>query len=178
MMHDAAAQTRLFAGIDLAVGLLSLATQVFATAAFLKRFGTGISAATLPAIYVAGFGALAIAPRCRPKPLPKPRHHFSPVRFRAAASKFPPLVSVPPTCSIRITKRRAARPMRLYRLWSTMADGSSTPHQPTATRKACWARSHEQTGKLRKQSSAFLFSKLGSFSKKVATVFSASALTF
>ena len=61
-IHDAASQTRLFAGIDLAVGLLSLATQVFATAAFLKRFGTGISAAALPAIYVAGFGALAIAP--------------------------------------------------------------------------------------------------------------------
>lgn len=61
-MHDAAAQTRLFAGIDLAVGLLSLATQVFATAALLERFGTGISAATLPAIYVVGFGALAIAP--------------------------------------------------------------------------------------------------------------------
>src|SRR5260221_13617016 len=31
-IHDAATQTRLFAGIDLAVGLLSLATQVFATA--------------------------------------------------------------------------------------------------------------------------------------------------
>ncbi|MEK9279351.1 MULTISPECIES: MFS transporter [unclassified Bradyrhizobium] len=61
-MHDAAAQTRLFAAIDLAVGLLSLATQVFATAAFLERFGTGISAAALPAIYVVGFGALAIAP--------------------------------------------------------------------------------------------------------------------
>jgi ATP:ADP antiporter, AAA family len=61
-MQDPAAQTRLFAGIDLAVGLLSLATQVFATAAFLKRFGTGISAAALPAIYVAGFGALTIAP--------------------------------------------------------------------------------------------------------------------
>ena len=61
-IHGAAAQTRLFAGIDLAVGLLSLATQVFATAAFLKRFGTGIAAAALPAIYVAGFGAVAIAP--------------------------------------------------------------------------------------------------------------------
>lgn len=61
-IHGAAAQTRLFAGIDLAVGLLSLATQIFATAAFLRRFGTGISAAALPAIYVAGFGALAIAP--------------------------------------------------------------------------------------------------------------------
>src|SRR5262249_384964 len=48
-IHDAAAQTRLFASIDLAVGLLSLGTQVFATAAFLKRFGTGIAAAALPA---------------------------------------------------------------------------------------------------------------------------------
>ncbi len=61
-IHGAAAQTRLFAGIDLSVGLLSLATQVFATAAFLKRFGTGIAAAALPAIYVVGFAALAIAP--------------------------------------------------------------------------------------------------------------------
>ena len=61
-IHDAATQTRLFAGIDLAVGLLSLATQVFATGRFLKRFGTGISAAALPAVYVVGFVAVAIAP--------------------------------------------------------------------------------------------------------------------
>jgi AAA family ATP:ADP antiporter len=61
-IHGAAEQTRLFAGIDLAVGLLSLATQVFATATFLKRFGTGIAAAALPAVYVVGFAALAIAP--------------------------------------------------------------------------------------------------------------------
>jgi ATP:ADP antiporter, AAA family len=61
-IHGAAAQTRLFASIDLAVGLLSLGTQILATAAFLKRFGTGIAAAALPAIYVAGFGAVAIAP--------------------------------------------------------------------------------------------------------------------
>ncbi len=61
-IHDAATQTRLFAGIDLAVGLLSLATQVFATGRFLKRFGTGIAAAALPAVYVVGFAALAIAP--------------------------------------------------------------------------------------------------------------------
>ncbi len=61
-IHDAATQTRLFAGIDLAVGLLSLATQVFATAKFLKRFGTGISAAALPTVYVVGFAAVAIAP--------------------------------------------------------------------------------------------------------------------
>jgi ATP:ADP antiporter, AAA family len=61
-IHGAAAQTRLFAGIDLAVGLLSLATQVFATARFLKRFGTGIAAAALPVTYVVGFAALAMAP--------------------------------------------------------------------------------------------------------------------
>ena len=61
-IHDAATQTRLFAGIDLAVGLLSLATQVFVTAKFLKRFGTGISAAALSAVYVVGFAAVAIAP--------------------------------------------------------------------------------------------------------------------
>jgi AAA family ATP:ADP antiporter len=61
-IHDAATQTRLFAGIDLAVGLLSLATQVFATGRFLRRFGTGISAAALPVVYVVGFVAVAIAP--------------------------------------------------------------------------------------------------------------------
>lgn len=61
-IHDAATQTRLFAGIDLAVGLLSMATQVFITAKFLKRFGTGISAAALPAVYLVGFAAVTIAP--------------------------------------------------------------------------------------------------------------------
>ena len=61
-IHGAATQTRLFASIDLVVGLLSLATQVFATGKFLKRFGTGISAAALPAVYVVGFAAVAIAP--------------------------------------------------------------------------------------------------------------------
>jgi AAA family ATP:ADP antiporter len=61
-VHNATTQTRLFAGIDLAVGLLSLATQVFATAKFIKRFGTGISAAALPAVYIIGFAAVAIAP--------------------------------------------------------------------------------------------------------------------
>lgn len=61
-IHGAASQTRLFASIDLVVGLLSLATQVFATGKFLKRFGTGIAAAALPAVYVVGFAALAIAP--------------------------------------------------------------------------------------------------------------------
>jgi len=61
-IHGAAAQTRLFASIDLVVGLLSLATQVFATGKFLKRFGTGIAAAALPSVYIVGFAALAVAP--------------------------------------------------------------------------------------------------------------------
>jgi ATP:ADP antiporter, AAA family len=61
-VHGAAAQTRLFAGIDLAVGLLTLATQVLATGHLLKRFGTGASAGALPAVYIIGFAVLALVP--------------------------------------------------------------------------------------------------------------------
>jgi AAA family ATP:ADP antiporter len=61
-VHGAGAQTRIFATIDLAVGLLSLATQLLATGQVLKRFGTGIAAGALPAVYVIGFGALFLAP--------------------------------------------------------------------------------------------------------------------
>jgi ATP:ADP antiporter, AAA family len=61
-VHGAGAQTRIFAGVDLAVNLLSLATQLFATAQLLKRFGTGITAATLPAVFVVVFIAIFLAP--------------------------------------------------------------------------------------------------------------------
>ncbi len=61
-VHGAGAQTRLFAGIDLAVNLLSLATQIFATGQLLKRFGTGATAAALPAVYVVGFLAVFLVP--------------------------------------------------------------------------------------------------------------------
>jgi AAA family ATP:ADP antiporter len=61
-VHGAGAQARIFAGIDLAVNLLSLATQIFATAQLLKRFGTGVTAAALPAVYVVGFLAVFLAP--------------------------------------------------------------------------------------------------------------------
>lgn len=61
-VQGAGAQTRIFASIDLAVGLLTLATQVLATGRFLQRFGTGVAAGALPAIYVVGFVVLAIAP--------------------------------------------------------------------------------------------------------------------
>ncbi len=61
-VHGAGAQTRIFASIDLAVGLLSLATQIFATGQLLKRLGTGVTAAALPAVYVVGFVALFLLP--------------------------------------------------------------------------------------------------------------------
>jgi AAA family ATP:ADP antiporter len=61
-VHGAGAQTRIFASIDLAVNLLTLATQIFATGQLLKRFGTGLTAAALPAIYIAGFLAVFTAP--------------------------------------------------------------------------------------------------------------------
>jgi AAA family ATP:ADP antiporter len=61
-VHGAGAQTRVFAGIDLAVGLLTLATQVFATGRLLGRFGTGVAAGALPAVYFVGFATLAFAP--------------------------------------------------------------------------------------------------------------------
>ena len=61
-VHDRDAQTRLFAGIDLAVNLLSLATQVFVTGQLLKRFGSGLAAGALPAVYIVGFAALFLAP--------------------------------------------------------------------------------------------------------------------
>jgi AAA family ATP:ADP antiporter len=59
-VHGAGAQTRIFAWMDLAVGLLTLATQVFATARVLSRFGIGAAAAALPAVYVVGFTTLAL----------------------------------------------------------------------------------------------------------------------
>jgi AAA family ATP:ADP antiporter len=61
-VHNAGAQTRVFATIDLAVGLLTLATQVFVSGHLIKRFGTGIATGVLPAIYVGGFAALFLSP--------------------------------------------------------------------------------------------------------------------
>ena len=61
-VHGAGAQTRVFASVDLAVGLLTLATQVFATGRLLGRFGTGVAAGSLPAVYLIGFATLATVP--------------------------------------------------------------------------------------------------------------------
>jgi AAA family ATP:ADP antiporter len=62
VVHDRNTQTQLFASIDLAVNLLSLATQVFVTGQLLKRFGSGLTAGALPAVYIVGFAALFLAP--------------------------------------------------------------------------------------------------------------------
>jgi ATP:ADP antiporter, AAA family len=61
-VHGAAAQTRVFAGVDLAVGVLSLVTQLFATGRFLERFGCGAAAGMLPAVYLVGFAVLGFSP--------------------------------------------------------------------------------------------------------------------
>jgi AAA family ATP:ADP antiporter len=61
-VHGAGEQTRIFASVDLAVGLLTLATQIFATGRLLERFGTGVASAALPAVYIVGFASLALAP--------------------------------------------------------------------------------------------------------------------
>ncbi len=61
-VKTAGLQTRIFASIDLAVSLLTLATQLLVTGHLLKRAGTGIAAAALPAVYVVGFAVLAVMP--------------------------------------------------------------------------------------------------------------------
>ena len=59
---DPATRTRIFAGMDLAASLLTLALQFFATGRIVKRIGAGPSAAILPLIFAIGFAALAVAP--------------------------------------------------------------------------------------------------------------------
>jgi AAA family ATP:ADP antiporter len=59
---DPAVRTRLFATIDLAVGVLTVAVQFFATGRLIARFGVGAAAAFLPLVFAAGFAALAATP--------------------------------------------------------------------------------------------------------------------
>jgi ATP:ADP antiporter, AAA family len=63
VIHDRGAQTRLFAGIDLAVGLITLLIQAVATGRLITRFGVVPAAAALPGVYLGGFAVLALAPR-------------------------------------------------------------------------------------------------------------------
>jgi AAA family ATP:ADP antiporter len=59
---DPAVRTRIFATVDLAVGLLTLAVQLFATGRLLARFGVGPALALLPLVFAAGFALLAASP--------------------------------------------------------------------------------------------------------------------
>lgn len=62
MVHGAGRQTALFAGMDAAVNLLTLLTQILFTGRLIGRLGTGPAAALLPLLYTAGFLALAAYP--------------------------------------------------------------------------------------------------------------------
>lgn len=59
---DPQARTRLFASIDLAVNVLTLATQVFLTGRMLRWLGVAVSLAFLPLMSLIGFGILGSAP--------------------------------------------------------------------------------------------------------------------
>jgi len=61
-VKTAGLQTRIFASIDLAVSVLTLLTQLLVTGQLLKRIGTGLAAAALPAVYIIGFAVLAVMP--------------------------------------------------------------------------------------------------------------------
>ena len=55
-------RTRIFASIDLAIGMLTIAVQFFATGRLIARFGVGRAAAALPLVFGIGFLSLAFMP--------------------------------------------------------------------------------------------------------------------
>ena len=59
---DPAIRTRIFASIDLAIGILTIVVQFFATGRLITRFGVGAAAAILPLVFGLGFIALALTP--------------------------------------------------------------------------------------------------------------------
>ena len=59
---DPVARTRIFAGIDFAVGALTIVVQLLATGKLLGRFGAGRGAAFLPLVFAVGFVTLAFSP--------------------------------------------------------------------------------------------------------------------
>lgn len=60
--RDRAAQTEFFARVDLAVNVLTLVVQLFLTARLVVLFGVALTLSFLPALTIAGFGVLALAP--------------------------------------------------------------------------------------------------------------------
>jgi ATP:ADP antiporter, AAA family len=59
---DPAVRTRIFATIDLVVGILTIFVQFLATGRLISRFGAGPAAALLPIVFVFGFAILAFSP--------------------------------------------------------------------------------------------------------------------
>ena len=59
---DPAVRTRIFATIDLAIGILTLLVQCLATGRLITRFGAGPAAAFLPFVFGLGFIALWLTP--------------------------------------------------------------------------------------------------------------------
>lgn len=59
---DRAAQTEFFARVDLLVNLLTLTVQLFLTARIVVWLGVALTLGVLPALTIAGFGALALLP--------------------------------------------------------------------------------------------------------------------
>jgi len=57
---DPAVRTRIFAVIDLAVGILTLGVQFLATGRLMTRFGVGPAAGFLPVVFALGFAALGL----------------------------------------------------------------------------------------------------------------------
>ena len=57
---DPAVRTRIFASIDLAIGILTLVVQCFATGRLITRFGVGRAAGVLPIVFGLGFAALGL----------------------------------------------------------------------------------------------------------------------
>jgi len=60
--NDPAIRTKIFAQIDLAVSVLTILVQFFATGRLIARFGVGPAAAALPLVFALGFVALAFSP--------------------------------------------------------------------------------------------------------------------
>jgi ATP:ADP antiporter, AAA family len=61
-LRDRAAQTAFFATVDLVVNLLTLVVQLFLTSRMVVLLGVALTLGLLPALTIAGFGALALAP--------------------------------------------------------------------------------------------------------------------
>jgi AAA family ATP:ADP antiporter len=61
-ISGSAERTRLLALVDMAVNLLTLAVQVFAFGALIRRLGTTFMLCAMPVVAIVGFAALALSP--------------------------------------------------------------------------------------------------------------------